>query len=190
MVSSPSDWRLLPDPSSTEAKEQEQPSRETASPDVLNSRAAESLETINAQLRAAAQQRACTISKTIMIDLERRLERKERCQGFETFLIGMIFLNCVERMCWAIRSVSDANEGQDWPVAKPVEYYFDQAARFAEFLSKLYKMRGILVHVRQSPEDGLLHANPTVAPMAERWLGELRLTSESSPSSLEVTWGY
>lgn len=42
-----------------------------------------------------------------MIDLERRLERKEKCQGFETFLVGVLLLNCVERMCFAFKRVSD-----------------------------------------------------------------------------------
>lgn len=68
-----------------------------------------------------------------------------------------------------------------WPLEKPAEYYLDQAARFAAFLAKLYKMRGILVHVRQSPEDGFLHANPTANPVAERWLEELKLKRKVLP---------
>lgn len=41
-------------------------------------------------------------------------------------------------------------------------------------------MRGILVHVRQKPGDDILHTNPTIAPLADEWLEELRLTSKST----------
>ncbi|KAL9039225.1 MAG: hypothetical protein Q9180_002654, partial [Flavoplaca navasiana] len=69
--------------------------------------------TITAQLQAAAEQGACDISKDIMVELEKRLERKERCQGFETFFVGAILLNCIERMCWAIKRASLTEEAQD-----------------------------------------------------------------------------
>lgn len=48
-----------------------------------------------------------------MVELEKRLERKERCQGFETFFIGVILLNCIERMSWAMKRASLATETQD-----------------------------------------------------------------------------
>ena len=60
------------------------------------------------QLRATAEQKASSLSKNIMIELEKRLERKEKCQGFETFLVGIILLNCVERMSWALQSLSNS----------------------------------------------------------------------------------
>ncbi len=48
-----------------------------------------------------------------MVDLEKRLERKERCQGFETFFVGVILLNCIERMSWAMVRASHTEEVQD-----------------------------------------------------------------------------
>lgn len=48
-----------------------------------------------------------------MVELEKRLERKERCQGFETFFVGVILLNCIERMSWAMNRASLTNEIQD-----------------------------------------------------------------------------
>lgn len=69
--------------------------------------------TVTAQLQAAAEQGACDISKHIMVELEKRLERKERCQGFETFFVGVILLNCIERMSWAMKRASLVEEAQD-----------------------------------------------------------------------------
>ncbi|KAL9580796.1 MAG: hypothetical protein Q9212_004275, partial [Teloschistes hypoglaucus] len=106
IVSGPKDWRIslaasniLPEnpsaqPNSTTAPEAELP----ASTGVLS------------QLKAAAEQRAALISRTDMIELEKRLERKERCQGFETFLVGILLLNCVERIGWAMMRVSVAEQ--------------------------------------------------------------------------------
>ncbi|KAL9604496.1 MAG: hypothetical protein Q9219_000461 [cf. Caloplaca sp. 3 TL-2023] len=178
LVSNPADWRLLPDPPGAQDEGTRQPLSNTevsGGPGALSSG---SLKCVTAQLQAAAERQISTISKNIMIDLERRLERKERCQGFETFLIGIILLNCIERMCWVFRRISDDVNDVDWPLEKPVEYYLDQAARFADFLSRLYKMRGILVQVHQKSEDEMLQTSPTAAPLATKWLGELNLSSE------------
>lgn len=59
------------------------------------------------QLRAAGEKLASALSKTIMNDLERRLERREKCRGFETCLIGVILLSCVEKMSWYFKTFDD-----------------------------------------------------------------------------------
>lgn len=64
------------------------------------------------QLKAAAEQRAAFISRNVMIELEKRLERKEKCRGFETFLVGILLLNCVERMSWTMKRVSMEEDHQ------------------------------------------------------------------------------
>lgn len=59
-----------------------------------------------AQIRAVAEMHASSLSKNVMIELEKRLGRKERCQGFGTFLVGVILLNCIERMVWSLKAYS------------------------------------------------------------------------------------
>ncbi|KAL8717791.1 MAG: hypothetical protein Q9225_005006, partial [Loekoesia sp. 1 TL-2023] len=179
IVSNRNDWQYFSDSPRTQPGEPRQATTNMTASGGPEPISQESSNCITAQLQAAAEHRASTISRTVMIDLERRLERKEKCQGFETFLVGVLLLNCVERMCCAFQRASDemANGQQHWPLGKPVEYYLDQAVRFADFLSKLYKMRGILVHVRQKPGNDILHTNPSIAPLADEWLGELRMTS-------------
>lgn len=58
-----------------------------------------------------------------------------------------------------------------------MESYIDQAAHFAEFLSKLFQMRGILADVRSNPEDGTLQGGPRNTPTVDQWLSEMRFTS-------------
>lgn len=56
------------------------------------------------QLRSAAEKRGADLSKSVMSDLERRLIQKEKGGSFETFLVAILLLNCVERTCWLFRS--------------------------------------------------------------------------------------
>ncbi|KAL8704374.1 MAG: hypothetical protein Q9201_002443 [Fulgogasparrea decipioides] len=174
VVSRPKDWQLSPAPHDVSTADQGQESAPVGSSALASP--IQTSQCITAQLQAAAEQRASFISRNVMIELEKRLERKEKCQGFETFLVGILLLNCVERMSWAMRSVSDSGKDQDWPLEEPVNHYLDQAARFAEFLAKLYKMRGILLHVRQSAEDGILLPRPLNGPEVSEWLNGLHLS--------------
>ena len=52
------------------------------------------------QLRSAAEKRAAQLSKGVMNDLERRLLQRQHSGRFETFLVAMVLLNCVERASW------------------------------------------------------------------------------------------
>lgn len=203
ITNDPDDWKYFLYPTNTHAEDAEQSS---TTPDAFTDPRRlppESGKYMAAQIKAAAEHRASTISKNVMIDLERRLERKERCQGFETTLVGILLLNCVERMCWAFQRVKNEMTPQDvsdtpdqcihipqsallthsiqWPLENSYEYYLDQAASFAEFLAKLYKMRGVLLQLHPMSEDGILHTSPSIAPLADHWLRELRLTSKSTP---------
>lgn len=56
------------------------------------------------QLRAATEKRAAQLSKLVMNDLERRLLQRQQSCWFETFLVAIILLNCVERTTWLFRT--------------------------------------------------------------------------------------
>lgn len=69
----------------------------------------ESYALLTSQLRAATEKRAAQLGKAVMNDLERRLLQRQRSGWFETFLVAMILLNCVERSCWLFYSWEDEN---------------------------------------------------------------------------------
>ena len=62
---------------------------------------------LRAQLRAAIEKAASVLSKKVFNDLERRLLQRSQCQGFETFLLTIILMNCVEKMCWLFQTWED-----------------------------------------------------------------------------------
>lgn len=67
----------------------------------------ESYNLLCSQLRAAMEKRAAQLSKTVTSDLERRLLQRHRSGWFETFLVAVILMNCVERACWLFYSWED-----------------------------------------------------------------------------------
>ena len=66
-----------------------------------------SYQLISSQMRAAAEKSASAVSKIVLNDLEKRLERRDKCRGFETFLIGIVLLSCVEKMSWYYKTFDD-----------------------------------------------------------------------------------
>lgn len=64
------------------------------------------------QLRAAMEKRASQLSKFVINDLERRLLQRQKCGWFDTFIVAIILLNCVERTCWLFRSWDNENFAQ------------------------------------------------------------------------------
>lgn len=63
-----------------------------------------SCKLIKMQLMGATEKRAACVARIVMNDLERRLLQRQQANPFETFLVAVILLACVERMCWLFRT--------------------------------------------------------------------------------------
>jgi hypothetical protein len=59
---------------------------------------------IKMQLMGATEKRAACLARVVMNDLERRLLQRQQANPFETFLVAVILLACVERMCWLFQT--------------------------------------------------------------------------------------
>jgi hypothetical protein len=59
---------------------------------------------IKMQLMGATEKRAACLARVVMNDLERRLLQRQQANPFETFLVAVILLASVERMCWLFRT--------------------------------------------------------------------------------------
>lgn len=112
IVSRPDDWSLSRTSSTIPPEDPQQLSEQAGLCGILEPKSPPS-PSITIQLQAAAEQRASFISRNVMTELEKRLERREKCQGFGTFLVGILLLNCVERMSWALKSLSDSGQGEN-----------------------------------------------------------------------------
>lgn len=62
-------------------------------------------ELMASQLLGNVERRAATLSKNVMNELERRLLQRQQAHPFETFLVSIILLSCVQRMCALYRKL-------------------------------------------------------------------------------------
>ncbi|PYH88686.1 hypothetical protein BO71DRAFT_128881 [Aspergillus ellipticus CBS 707.79] len=136
----------------------------------------ESYELLCTQLRAATEKRASHLSKSVMNDLERRLLQRQQSGWFETFLVALILLNCVERTCWLFRSWDDENFAQRWPLDKRPPYYSNQGDRFSDILHMLLKMRSLPPKATPRPDTGILKAVDGSDENAVRWFDMIKIT--------------
>ncbi|KAL3480227.1 hypothetical protein BJX99DRAFT_220945 [Aspergillus californicus] len=138
---------------------------------------AESYALLCGQLRSATEKRAATLSKSVMNDLERRLLQRQQSGWFETFLVSLILLNCVERTCWLFRSWEDENFSQRWPLDKRPSYYASQGERFSDILHMLLKMRSLPPKATPLPDSGILKAVDGSDENASRWFDMIKVSS-------------
>ncbi|KAJ5714016.1 uncharacterized protein N7483_011197 [Penicillium malachiteum] len=89
------------------------------------------------QLRGAMEKRAMQLSKAVINDLERRLLQRQKTGWFETFLVAIVLLNCVERTCWLFRSWDNEDFAPRWPLDKRPLLYYNQADQFSDILHML-----------------------------------------------------
>jgi len=107
--------------------------------------------------RTTLESLAATHAQTLLLTLERRLERRSQCQNVATLLVGVLLLHCVEGMSHLFTSstsFTSDNTQQPWPLAQPPEYYVAQADRFADFVVRLFRMRGVGVGAGVVVEEG------------------------------------
>lgn len=82
----------------------------------------QSYELISLQLQSAVERRASSLSKSVMHDLERRLVSRQQAPTFETFLVSLILLSCVQRMCTLYKTLASQlpeRSVEDFPGASP-----------------------------------------------------------------------
>ncbi|KAJ5160354.1 uncharacterized protein N7482_007358 [Penicillium canariense] len=136
----------------------------------------ESYALLCSQLRAAMEKRAMQLSKSVINDLERRLLQRQKTGWFETFLVAVVLLNCVERTCWLFRSWDNENFAQRWPLDKRPPYYFNQSERFADILHMLLRMRSLPPKTTIRPDSGTLKAIEGSDENAVRWFDMIQIT--------------
>ncbi|KAI9684398.1 MAG: hypothetical protein M1829_002208 [Trizodia sp. TS-e1964] len=110
------------------------------------------------QLRCAAEKRASYISRIVMNELEKRLLQRTQGGWFETFLVAILLLNCVERTSWYFETWNKEQWDSKWPLEQNPRYYYGQGERFAEMLHMLVRIRNLPPKTYEG-ENGLLASN-------------------------------
>jgi hypothetical protein len=116
----------------------------------------ESYSMLHLQLNAAAEKKAAQISKSVLNDLERRLLQRNSTSSFETFLVALILLNCVEKSTWLFNSWEQESFKSRWPLDKTPLWYGSQGDRISDMLQMLLRMRGVPPKTYNRVADGVL----------------------------------
>ncbi|MCJ1388629.1 hypothetical protein MMC18_001476 [Xylographa bjoerkii] len=132
---------------------------------------------IRAQLRALTEKKAFKLSRSILNDLERRLLQKSESQSFGTFLVALILLSCVERMCWLYHGWDSHEQLASWPLHYPPIYYSQQGDTFSDLICMLLRMRGVPPKTTAHAESGFLAPVSRKDAAVVQWFEEVKLSN-------------
>lgn len=132
---------------------------------------------LDLQINAAAEKKASQLCKDVLSNLEKRLLRRDPDTFFETFLIALIILNCVEKSTWLFTYWQQDNFKGSWPLSKDQELYITQGEKTTNHLVMLLRYRNAPPKTRSRAEDGMLVVDPTTDnEKAVKYFAELNVT--------------
>ena len=111
---------------------------------------------ISGQLRGAVEKRAEHLSKFVMQKLEKRFIEPHKNNQFETFLIAIVLLNCVERISWLFCTWDNEQSAARWPLERTPDTYTSQGDGFSDVLHMLLQVRTLIPRTTFRPDDGVL----------------------------------
>jgi hypothetical protein len=126
------------------------------------------------QLNAAAEMKAAELCKSVLADLERRLLQRATSGSFETFLVTIILLNCVEKSTWLFKSWEQPSFKSRWPLDKTPDHFAQQGERVTNILHELLKIRHVPPKIYTRAEDGILATDAD--PVAREYYQKLNLS--------------
>ncbi|KAH6716850.1 hypothetical protein BKA61DRAFT_312471 [Leptodontidium sp. MPI-SDFR-AT-0119] len=131
-----------------------------------------SYDLLVSQLNAAAEKKASTLCREVLSVLERRLLARSASSKFDTFLIALIVLNCVEKSTWLFKSWEQDHFKARWPLDKIPNFYATQGEKLTNLLQMLLHMRQIIPKTYVNPE-GIIATD--VDPITKEYFHELQL---------------
>ncbi|CCU82573.1 hypothetical protein BGHDH14_bgh02751 [Blumeria hordei DH14] len=129
---------------------------------------------ICSQLNAAAEKKAAILCKSVLNELERRLLQRTAADSFETFLVVIVTLSCIEKSTWLFQSWEQDSFKYRWPLAKSPNSISSQGEKLADMLQMLLRMRNVPPKTYTRPEDGILASD--ASPLAQEYYKKLNLS--------------
>lgn len=126
------------------------------------------------QLNAAAEKKAAAICKSVLGELERRLLTRQANSSFETFLVAIVLLNCIEKSTWLFKSWEQEDFKARWPLDKIPNTYAVQGEQLTVLLHMLLRMRNVPPKTFVISENGVLATDSSME--AKKYYEELQLS--------------
>lgn len=131
------------------------------------------------QLSAAVEKKAAQTAKAVLNDLERRLLQRTSTSSFETFLVAILLLNCIEKSTWLFKSWEQDYLKARWPLDKTPIWYGSQGDRITDMLQMLLRMRSICPKTYVGMDGRLCcEEGPNTGDVVQGWFEKIGLSHQ------------
>jgi hypothetical protein len=110
---------------------------------------------MNVQISANIEKKAALLTKSVLQNLEVRLQSPSARNSFQLFLAGVLILNCLEKTTWYFTSWVQTLKPAHWPLDKPPTLFAEQGESVTNMLNMLLRIKHIAPGVGTTSE-GLL----------------------------------
>jgi hypothetical protein len=127
------------------------------------------------QLHSGVERLAIDLSKHVMHKFEQRIKRPVSTGQFETFLIAVLLINCVERHSWIFHNWTDQSKAAQWPLQQAPEDIIAQAEQFTGVVSFITKIRNLPPNVEENA-GGVLKVDHSKDDRFADWYEEIAVS--------------
>jgi hypothetical protein len=136
----------------------------------------QSFSLIYSQLQSSLERLLTKLSTHVLHKFERRLMRPASLNHFETFLMAIILINCVERHSWIFHSWTDESNADKWPLDHSPTALISQAEQVANVIAFMTKVRNLTSRITEDTTAGILKAEHPNDERYAKWFEERNIT--------------
>jgi hypothetical protein len=132
---------------------------------------------ICSQLHGGLERLATKLSANVMHKFEQCLKRPSTSLNqFETFLISLILVNCVERHSLIFHSWICSPKARQWPFDQSPAVMIAQAEQVAKVIAFMIKVRNLAPKITDTMAGGILKAEAANNEKYGKWFEEIGVT--------------
>lgn len=135
-----------------------------------------SYDLIYSQLQCGLGRLAANLSTHAINTFERRLLRPVSLNKFETFLLGILLINCIERHSWVFHGWTDDSIASSWPLEESPAALIVQAKMVTNVMAFMIKIRNLTSKITEDAAGGILQAEHPDNEKYARWFEEVGVT--------------
>ena len=128
------------------------------------------------QLQCGLERLATKLNTHAMNKFEQRLLRPVSLNQFETFLMAIILINCVERHSWIFHDWTDQAKAERWPLNDSPADVISQAEQITNVIVFMTNMRNLTSRIIETTAGGVLQAEHPNDEKYAKWFEEIGVT--------------
>ena len=130
------------------------------------------------QINAAVERKVDRMARMVFPSFERRLMKSPAHLKFESFLIGLILINCVEKATWLYTCWEQVQFTNTWPLEQAPQHFIVKGEDLCSLVELYMHLRSIQPKTFVRPEDGIVACDES--DVATAFFEEIKLNGMSS----------